>query len=263
MKKLLLIIFAALLALCALYVVRQSSTKDAIITDSTDSTDAVESRIQSHQDSVYARKTKRLEFSSELAPNKLVAVPDFDLTQHLSNSVIPSYAKYVTPSSNIEIRSPDGRLLYKASADNPFLGIKTIEGGKHIAINRGDGRYRLIDVDTLDSVDLSSVPPVERPIGFSWNWFNPKTLVGVAGIGYAESAQPNGRCCDQHVVASSLLYLYKIENRSIEKVNLSPSLKGLVFDIGKTTQDGHIEIISASGHDDDGQSLGWFQIIPE
>jgi hypothetical protein len=260
MKKLLSIIFLALLALLAFYLIRQFSTKDGITTDSTD---IDESRIQSRQDSVHARKTKRLESSSEQAPNKLILVPDFNITQHVSNSAIQSYAKYVTPSSNMEIRSPDGRVLYNASPDNPFLGIKTIEGGKHVAINRGDGRYRLINVDTLDSVDLPSVPPVERPIGFSWNWFNPNTLVGVAGIGYADSAQPKGRCCDQHIVASSLLYLYNIENRSIEEVGLSPSLKGLVFDIGRTTQDGHIEIISASGHDDDGQSLGWFQIIPE
>lgn len=260
MKSLLSIVFVVLLALCAFYLIRQSSTKDGITTDSTDTN---ESRIQSRQDSVHVRKTNRLESSSEQAPNKLVRVPDFDLTQHVSNSIIQSYAKYATPSSNIEIRTPDGRVLYNASADNPFLGIKTIEGGKHVAINRGDGRYRLIDVDTLDSVDLPPVPPVERPIGFSWNWFNPKTLVGVAGIGYAESAQPKGRCCDQHIVASSLLYLYNIESSSIEKVNLSPSLKGLVFDIGRTTQDGHVEIISASGHDDDGQLLGWFQIIPE
>lgn len=193
----------------------------------------------------------------------LKPISDFKIEQHPATEAAEYYRRYSTPSSNIEILTPDGRLIYTADKDNPFVGIKAIDDGEHVAINRGDGRYRLVNTNTLKSLDLPSAPNVKRPIGFTWEWLDAKTLIGTAGIGYAETAQPKGRCCDQHVVASSLLYVYSIEDSALEVVNLPSSIKGLVFNVGRITKDGHVEVVSASGHEDDGESLGWFKLAPE
>lgn len=187
--------------------------------------------------------------------HELIPAKDFDIARHPIVKAIESYARHVTPSTNVEIRSPEGRILYRADSANPFFGIKSIQAGRHVAINRGDGRYRVIDTATLETIDLPAIPDVARPIGFSWNWLNPTTLIGVAGIGYAESVQLQARCCDQHIVAASLLFLYDIKSRELQPVILPVSIKGSVFEIRSISQDGFIELVSASGHDDDGQAV--------
>lgn len=196
----------------------------------------------------------------EQSDHKAVPVHDFDQSKHVINNSEEAYSHYMTPSSSIEIRDPDGNVLYKAEQDSPFVGIKSIVGGLYVAINRGDGRFRLINTKTHEHNDIPATPPIDRPIGFEWDWLDHDTLIGVSGVGYPDSIKQVGRCCDQHVVAASLLYLYDVNTRSLQSVSLPASARGLVFNIGKIADGSHIELVSASGHEDDGSSLGWYHI---
>lgn len=262
MKRIAIITFGALLLGTIFFLwPRKPITSEESVRGSIDRSPTKEGA--NHQsDDTSKQRDQRLPPDGEEVLHKLTLSTEFDATQHPVVRPDRSYSKYVTPSSIIEIRTPDGRLLYKAEADTPFVGIKTIEGGKRIAINRGDGRYRIVDTETLDAIDLPTLPPVDRPVGFSWEWLTRDTLIGIAGTGYAETAKSGARCCDEHVVAASLVYLYDIKKSTLEAVRLPSPIKGAVFDLGSVTQDGFIELVSASGHEDDGKSLGWFNIIP-
>lgn len=175
----------------------------------------------------------------------------------------PSLAHYTTPSTTVSIRDEDGNLLYQADADNPFINIKSVNGGEHVAINRGDGRFRVVNQRTLEAFDLPQSPPVQNPIGFAWEWMSNDTLIGVAGAGYDAGTKPASRCCDEHVVKESRLYVYDVADRTLRSVQLPESFVGKVFKIGNIAKDGSVELISESGHEDDGNSLGWFRFATE
>lgn len=258
MKNIIYISLTALVIIIAVFFSRSRNDRESLANEAEFELKATKRGEQRSDDPLQIERI--ISRIADEAKHTLVLNPNFDISEHSEVKSISSYSRYVTPSSKIVIRDPEGRILYKADNENPFVGIRSIEGGDHIAINRGDGRYRIINTKNLESIDLPAIPPVDRPIGFSWNWINGESLIGVSGIGFAETSKTPGRCCDEHVVAASLMYLYNINNQDIEAVSIPPSLRGLVFTIGRIADGGQIELISASGHEDDRMHLGWFDI---
>lgn len=202
------------------------------------------------------QKAPAEQISLELLPDQIAS--DRDLIKS-----DPGLANYTTPSTTVSIRDEDGNLLFQADADNPFINIKSINGGEHVAINRGDGRFRVVNQRTLEAFDLPQSPPVQNPIGFAWEWISNDTLIGIAGVGYDALTKPASRCCDEHVVKESRLYVYDVGDRTLRSVQLPESFVGKVFKIGNIAKDGSVELISESGHEDDGNSLGWFRFANE
>ncbi len=172
----------------------------------------------------------------------------------------PTFRGYVTPSSRAIIKDSDGRVVFEASQETPFLGLKSFEGGQFLAINVGDGHFRVVNLETGEHQDIPNVPPGIDAVGFgTWEWTEATRLVGVSGVPFT-GEQTSQRCCNQHVVARSLLFEYDVETNSLRQIDLPEAVEDKVFTLGRIGDGGYIELISTSGHGDDGESLGWFQL---
>ncbi len=162
-------------------------------------------------------------------------------------------AKIVQDSTDREIFPDPERGIY-GSFPSP--------DGERLLIYFGNADYQIRFSDSEKILNLPSVPSVPSPVGFAWQWLSNDLLVGIGGRGYDAGSKPESKCCDQHTVAESIIGVYRISDTDYSIVSLPNSLKGKVFDLGTRTKDGVIELI-ASGHEDDGKSLGWFSIAPE
>ncbi len=163
-------------------------------------------------------------------------------------------AKIVQESTGKEITPGDGRGIY-GSFPSP--------NGKNLLVYFGDADYEIIYSDSDKKLALPSLPNVQNPVGFEWQWLSDDLLVGIGGVGYNEATKPESKCCDQHTVAESVLYIYRVSESVFRNVMLPDIIKGKVFSIGPRTEEGDFELISSSGHEDEGTSLGWFAITPK
>ena len=209
------------------------------------------------------RETHRNKRPSNIEKQRpdLVRDREFKKENHQITKLNTRYSRYLGGGGRMKITNTKGVVLYQASDENPALRVTSIEGGNKIGISRGDGRFRIIDTESEEFIDLPSKPPLSNAVGFgSWEWITPDLLIGTSGIEADKDPDPTLRCCDQHTVSRSLLYFYDIPQQELKLVHLPSELNGKVFSISHVTTDGFIELLSSSGHEDDGQPLGWFKI---
>ena len=162
-------------------------------------------------------------------------------------------AKIVHDSTDKEIFPDPERGIY-GSFPSPI--------GERLLVYFGNADYEIRFSDSDQIIELPNVPSIPNPVGFGWHWLSNDLLIGIGGRGYDTDSKPESKCCDQHTVAESIIGVYRISDADYSIVTLPNSLKGKVFDLGIRTEEGVIEIIS-TGHEDDGNSLGWFSIAPE
>jgi hypothetical protein len=165
-----------------------------------------------------------------------------------------SNAKIVQDTTGKEITPGEGRGIY-GSFPSP--------NGKNLLVYFGDADYDIRYSDSDKKSALPRVPSVPNPVGFEWQWLSDNLLVGIGGVGYNKATKTESKCCDQHTVAESVLCIYRVSDSVFRTVILPDSVKGKVFSIGTRTEEGDFELISSSGHEDEGKSLGWFAIKPK
>ena len=213
------------------------------------------------KDAEQARKSTRSNNKKQTNVENVdfVKIPDFNQKEHKIIKSDRRYSRYVGASSRVKITNSDGLVLYQASPENPFVRVVSMDGGDKIGISRGDHSFRVIDIKTAKFIDLPVKPNLNKVVGFGyWDWVNSNLLIGVSGI--EKEPDQTLACCDEHTVLRSLLYVYDISKEKMRAVNLPPEIEEKVFTVNQVTTDGFIELVSSSGHEDDGQPLGWFKI---
>lgn len=168
------------------------------------------------------------------------------------------YPKYRTGGSGTRgsIRDGKGKLIWRATTENPVYSISISPDDKHIVVGAGDGNAYIVSSKGQKIVDLPQVPPGQDMLGLgNWIWFENNRLLGESGV---QRFDENGKlvtCCGGDNVSESRFYVYDLLTDEMNEMQLPKELRGKVLSIEKVLKTGEFQFIHK------GDKPSWCKVV--
>ena len=155
----------------------------------------------------------------------------------------------------------DGKIILQSDSKNAIFGCEISPDLTRIAVNRGSRKFDIIAPKTRGVIRLPQMPPGDYVLGFSWNWIDNETLLGVSGKVVPFRDDQVGPEREEPNIERSLLYLYDIKEQKMTEVALPASAKSQVVSVNAVDQAGNIQL-RPEGHERSwtDADLGWFKL---
>lgn len=157
-----------------------------------------------------------------------------------------------------------GNVIVQSDAKNGIFACEVSPNQKRIVVYRGDADYDVITPRTGETIRLPQQPPGENMLGFgSWHWVDDDTLVGVSGQVIPFRDDQVGPEREEPNIAQSTLYVYKLSERKLARVEVPTALRSKTFSVNAVDPSGKVQLRPEDHESLADASLGWFDVRPK
>lgn len=156
--------------------------------------------------------------------NQVVGIESFSPSTHAQPYTLQGRGK----SARV-VETATGKTIYKAGLGKGIYGLEVSGNGKRLLVYRGDADYVAIDRESKKKFDLPTGPDPDNDewLFSSWKW----DASGRHVIGTTAFPVPGPEGKEHGAVGKTEIYLYSVESKGLEKIDLPPKIRNKNVDI--------------------------------
>jgi hypothetical protein len=186
----------------------------------------------------------------------------FDPDAEAKSKIAEPYRLIGQGSGAAKIVDKSGKVVLEADPKVGIYGCSVSPDGEHIAVDCASAGSIILEPKTGNKITLPKRPPGENKFVFeSWYWIDDNTLVAESGDHKLDVLGRPVKSDDN--VSQSRLYLYSLNQKQLDEVQLPKDLGAKVFSIAYVSSKGYVHLVTDDPTATRAPDLGWFELRPK